>query len=111
MPSPTSANSSGIGVAEVYRQIQAWHQHYGERWALSPLLHRLAETGTPLARSQTQRVNNCKLSSLLAPAVPAEDRQEVFLSRLKVASASSARNIAACSPEKSDRHLPAPSRR
>jgi len=37
-----------IGVAEVYRQIQAWHQQYGERWAPAPLLRRLAETGTPL---------------------------------------------------------------
>jgi 3-hydroxyacyl-CoA dehydrogenase len=25
--------ADGIGVAEVYRQIQAWHQQYGERWA------------------------------------------------------------------------------
>jgi 3-hydroxyacyl-CoA dehydrogenase len=24
--------ADGIGVAEVYRQIQAWHQRYGERW-------------------------------------------------------------------------------
>jgi hypothetical protein len=25
--------ADGIGVAEVYRQIQAWHHQYGERWA------------------------------------------------------------------------------
>jgi hypothetical protein len=25
-----------IGVAEVYRQIQAWHQQHGERWAPPP---------------------------------------------------------------------------
>ena len=25
-----------IGVAEVYHQIEAWHQRYGERWAPSP---------------------------------------------------------------------------
>jgi 3-hydroxyacyl-CoA dehydrogenase len=40
--------ADGIGVAEVYRQIQAWHQQYGERWAPSALLRRLAEAGTPL---------------------------------------------------------------
>jgi 3-hydroxyacyl-CoA dehydrogenase len=38
--------ADGIGVAEVYRQIQAWHQQYGERWAPAPLLRQLAETGT-----------------------------------------------------------------
>jgi 3-hydroxyacyl-CoA dehydrogenase len=53
-----------IGIAEGYRQIQAWHQQYGERWAPSPLLRRLAETG-PAARSQTWRGNNCKLRGLL----------------------------------------------
>jgi 3-hydroxyacyl-CoA dehydrogenase len=36
-----------IGVAEVHRQIAAWHQRYGERWAPAALLRRLAETGTP----------------------------------------------------------------
>jgi 3-hydroxyacyl-CoA dehydrogenase len=35
------------GPAEVYRQIQAWNQQYGERWAPSPYLRRLAETNTP----------------------------------------------------------------
>ena len=45
--------ADGIGVAEVYRQIQAWHQQYGERWAPNALLRRLADTGTPLARGQT----------------------------------------------------------
>jgi 3-hydroxyacyl-CoA dehydrogenase len=44
--------ADGIGVAEVYRQIQAWHQQYGERWAPSPLLRRLAETGTPLREAK-----------------------------------------------------------
>ena len=37
-----------LATAMVYRQIQAWHQQYGERWAPAPLLRRLAETGTPL---------------------------------------------------------------
>jgi len=44
-----------IGVAEVYRQIQAWHQQYGERWARSALLRRLAETGTPLREAKPGR--------------------------------------------------------
>jgi 3-hydroxyacyl-CoA dehydrogenase len=47
--------ADGIGVAEVYRQIQAWHQQYGERWAPSPLLRRLAETGTPLREAKPGR--------------------------------------------------------
>jgi 3-hydroxyacyl-CoA dehydrogenase len=47
--------ADGIGVAEVYRQIQAWHQQYGERWTPSPLLRRLAETGTPLREAKPSR--------------------------------------------------------
>jgi 3-hydroxyacyl-CoA dehydrogenase len=47
--------ADGIGVAEVYRQIQAWHQQYGERWAPAPLLRRLAETGTPLREAKPGR--------------------------------------------------------
>ncbi len=30
--------ADGIGVKNVYAQIAAWHQQYGERWAPSPLL-------------------------------------------------------------------------
>jgi 3-hydroxyacyl-CoA dehydrogenase len=44
-----------IGVAEVYRQIQAWHQQYGERWAPSALLRQLAESGTPLREAKPLR--------------------------------------------------------
>ena len=47
--------ADGIGVAEVYRQIQAWHQQYGERWAPAPLLRRLAETGTPFRDAKPAR--------------------------------------------------------
>ena len=47
--------ADGIGVAEVYRQIQAWHQQYGERWAPSALLRRLAETGTPLREAKPSK--------------------------------------------------------
>jgi 3-hydroxyacyl-CoA dehydrogenase len=44
-----------IGVAEVYRQIQAWHQQYGARSAPSALLRQLAESGTPLREAKPSR--------------------------------------------------------
>jgi 3-hydroxyacyl-CoA dehydrogenase len=47
--------ADGIGVAEVYRQIQAWHRQYGERWAPAALLRRLAESGTPLCEAKPGR--------------------------------------------------------
>jgi 3-hydroxyacyl-CoA dehydrogenase len=47
--------ADGIGVAEVYRQITAWHQRYGERWAPSPFLRRLAETNTPFRDAKPGR--------------------------------------------------------
>jgi len=47
--------ADGIGVAEVYRQIQAWHQQYGERWAPAALLRRLADSGTPLREAKPGR--------------------------------------------------------
>ncbi|HEX3414462.1 MAG TPA: 3-hydroxyacyl-CoA dehydrogenase NAD-binding domain-containing protein [Stellaceae bacterium] len=47
--------ADGIGVGEVYRQIQAWHQQYGERWAPAALLRQLAETGTPLREAKPSR--------------------------------------------------------
>ncbi len=40
--------ADGIGVKEVYRQIQQWHQRYGARWKPADLLRELAESGTPL---------------------------------------------------------------
>jgi 3-hydroxyacyl-CoA dehydrogenase len=46
-----------IGVREVYNQIAAWHQRYGARWAPSPLLRRLAESGTPLREAKGNRRN------------------------------------------------------
>jgi 3-hydroxyacyl-CoA dehydrogenase len=46
---------TSFGVQEVYRQIQQWHQLYGERWAPSPLLRRLAESGTPLREAKPGR--------------------------------------------------------
>jgi 3-hydroxyacyl-CoA dehydrogenase len=44
--------ADGIGVAEAYRQISAWHQRYGARWAPAALLRHLAETGTPLREAK-----------------------------------------------------------
>jgi 3-hydroxyacyl-CoA dehydrogenase len=44
--------ADGIGVREVYNQIAAWHQRYGERWRPSELLRRLAEAGTPLREAK-----------------------------------------------------------
>lgn len=41
-----------IGVKEVYRQIEEWHQRYGARWKPSALLKELAETGTPLREAK-----------------------------------------------------------
>jgi 3-hydroxyacyl-CoA dehydrogenase len=43
-----------IGVREVYNQIAAWYQRYGERWAPSPFLRRLAEAGTPLREAKSE---------------------------------------------------------
>ena len=44
--------ADGIGVQEVYNQIAAWHQQYGERWAPSPFLRQLAESGTKLSAAK-----------------------------------------------------------
>jgi 3-hydroxyacyl-CoA dehydrogenase len=47
--------ADGIGVGEVYRQIAAWHQRYGERWAPSAFLRRLAESNTPFREAKPGR--------------------------------------------------------
>ncbi len=44
--------ADGIGVRDVYNQIAAWHQQYGERWAPSKLLRELAETNTPFREAK-----------------------------------------------------------
>jgi 3-hydroxyacyl-CoA dehydrogenase len=44
--------ADGIGVRDVYNQIAAWHQQYGERWAPSKLLRDLAESGTPFREAK-----------------------------------------------------------
>ena len=47
--------ADGIGVRDVYNQIAAWHQQYGERWAPAALLRQLAETGTPFREAKLAR--------------------------------------------------------
>ena len=49
--------ADGIGVGEVYRQIAAWHQQYGERWAPSPLPAPSRRNQHPLPRRQTRPPN------------------------------------------------------
>jgi 3-hydroxyacyl-CoA dehydrogenase len=44
--------ADSIGVRDVYNQIAAWHQQYGERWAPSKLLRDLAEAGTPFREAK-----------------------------------------------------------
>lgn len=37
-----------IGAAPIHRQVTEWHERYGKRWEPSPLLARVAESGTRL---------------------------------------------------------------
>ena len=41
-----------IGVKDVYEQIEAWHQRYGERWRPAALLRDLARSGTSFRDAQ-----------------------------------------------------------
>jgi 3-hydroxyacyl-CoA dehydrogenase len=47
--------ADGIGVRDVYNQIAAWHQQYGERWAPAALLRQLADAGTPFREAKPGR--------------------------------------------------------
>ena len=47
--------ADGIAVAEIYRQIAACHQRYGERWAPAALSRHLAETNTPFRDAKPSR--------------------------------------------------------
>jgi 3-hydroxyacyl-CoA dehydrogenase len=38
-----------VGLAEVYRDILAFHQRYGDAWRPAPLLKKLAEEGSSFA--------------------------------------------------------------
>ncbi len=44
--------ADGIGVKEVYRQIEEWHQRYGARWKPSAFLKELAGSGTPFREAK-----------------------------------------------------------
>jgi 3-hydroxyacyl-CoA dehydrogenase len=44
-----------IGVRQVYNQIAAWHQRYGDRWRPSDLLRKLAESGAPLREAKAEK--------------------------------------------------------
>jgi 3-hydroxyacyl-CoA dehydrogenase len=44
--------ADAIGVRNVYNQIAAWHQQYGDRWAPAQLLRDLAEAGTPFREAK-----------------------------------------------------------
>jgi 3-hydroxyacyl-CoA dehydrogenase len=44
-----------IGVRQVYNQIAAWHQRYGDRWRPSELLRKLAESGAPLREAKAEK--------------------------------------------------------
>ncbi|MEQ1774712.1 MAG: 3-hydroxyacyl-CoA dehydrogenase NAD-binding domain-containing protein, partial [Burkholderiales bacterium] len=44
--------ADGVGVKEVYRQIEEWHQRYGARWKPCALLKELADSGTPLREAK-----------------------------------------------------------
>ena len=37
-----------IGAQEIYNQIAAWHQRYGDRWKPSNLLREVAQSGGKL---------------------------------------------------------------
>ncbi len=45
--------ADGIGVKAVYDQIASWHQRYGNRWAPSNLLRKLAASGTPFREAKS----------------------------------------------------------
>jgi len=45
--------ADGIGVQQVYNQIAAWHQAYGDRWAPSDLLRRLADKKVSFREAHT----------------------------------------------------------
>jgi 3-hydroxyacyl-CoA dehydrogenase len=45
--------ADSIGVQDVYNQIAAWHQAYGDRWAPSNLLRQLAGSNTSFREAHT----------------------------------------------------------
>jgi len=45
--------ADGLGAQDVYNQIAAWHQQYGDRWAPSALLRKIAESGSSFREAHT----------------------------------------------------------
>ena len=43
-----------IGALNIYNQVAAWHQKFGDRWRPSELLRRTAEAGDKLQRHQSR---------------------------------------------------------
>ena len=69
-----------IGVREVYNQIAAWHQRYGDRWAPSPLAAPPRRSRHAAARGEGQHEVKRRHGGCTAPAASVEDdmtRQEL----------------------------------
>jgi 3-hydroxyacyl-CoA dehydrogenase len=47
--------ADGIGAAEIHRQVCAWQQAFGDRWAPTPLLRKVAEQGALLRELKGRR--------------------------------------------------------
>ena len=45
--------ADGIGPQDVYNQIAAWHQQYGDRWAPAALLRKIVEKGSTFREAHT----------------------------------------------------------
>ena len=45
-----------IGAREIYNQVAAWHQRYGDRWRPSKLLQEIAETGGKLHEAKATKL-------------------------------------------------------
>jgi len=45
-----------IGAREIYNQVAAWHQMYGNRWRPSELLRRIAESGGKLREAKAEKL-------------------------------------------------------
>ncbi|GGC59979.1 3-hydroxyacyl-CoA dehydrogenase [Siccirubricoccus deserti] len=48
--------ADSIGAQEIYNQIAAWHQRYGDRWRPSELLRQIAESGGQLKDAKSPRL-------------------------------------------------------
>jgi 3-hydroxyacyl-CoA dehydrogenase len=49
--------ADSIGAQEIYNQIAAWHQRYGDRWRPSALLRQIAEAGGLLKDAKSPRLS------------------------------------------------------